>query len=174
MPSCLYTGLCIAFPRFSSHPWHYHVLFSGVQDEHTKLNPDTILHLLASSTWATNLRILDRNIKQTGLEDIRRPSISINGTLHNERAELLQMPRHVKMTLEWLPPSENRSRAILQRSPQRSPTRLRSQLRCQMRLYCFLCTGCSVPDSATVVERASPFVSSSFRVSLRHPFSREN
>ena len=91
--------------RFFSHPWHYHILFSGVQDGRIKLNPDTILHLLASSTWATNLRILDRNIKQTGLEDIRRPSISINDTLHNQRAGLLQMLWHVKMTLDWLPPS---------------------------------------------------------------------
>jgi hypothetical protein len=49
--------------------------------------------------------ILDRNIKQTGLENIRRPSISINDTVHNQRAGLLQMIWHVKMTLEWLPPS---------------------------------------------------------------------
>jgi hypothetical protein len=91
--------------QFFSHPWHYHVLYSGVQDGHIKLNPDTILHLLASSTWAANLGILDCNIKQTGLEDIRRPSISINDTLHDQRAELLQMLWHVKMTLDWLPPT---------------------------------------------------------------------
>jgi Mg2+ and Co2+ transporter CorA len=81
------------------------VLFSGVQHGHIKLNPNTILHLLASSTWATNLRILDRNIKHTGLEEIGRPSISINDKVHNQRAELLQMLWHVKMTLDWLPPS---------------------------------------------------------------------
>jgi hypothetical protein len=79
------------------------VLFSAAQDGHIKLNPGTIFHLLVSSTRATNLRILDRNIKRTGLEDIRRPSISINGTLHNQRTELLQMLWHVNMTLKWLP-----------------------------------------------------------------------
>jgi hypothetical protein len=41
--------------RFFSHPWHYYMLFSRVQDERIKLNPDTVLHLLASSTWTTNL-----------------------------------------------------------------------------------------------------------------------
>jgi hypothetical protein len=81
------------------------VLFSEVQDGRIKLNPETIIHLLASSTRATNLRILDRNIKRTGLEDVRRPSISINDTVHNQRAGLLQMLWHVKMTLDWLPPS---------------------------------------------------------------------
>jgi hypothetical protein len=81
------------------------VLFSGVQHGHIKLIPNTILHLLASSTWATNLRILDRNIKHTGLEEIRRPSISINDKVRNQHAELLQMLWHVKMTLDWLPPS---------------------------------------------------------------------
>ena len=91
--------------QFFSHPWHHHVLFSGVQEGQIKLNPETIFHLLASSTWAANLRILDRNIKRTGLEDIRQPSVSINNTLHNQRAELLHMLRDLKMTLEWLPPS---------------------------------------------------------------------
>jgi hypothetical protein len=91
--------------HFFSHPWHHHVIFAGVQGGHMKLQPETLFHLLASSTWATNLRILDRNIKCTGLEDIRRPSISINDTLHNQRAELLQTLWHVGMTLKWLPPS---------------------------------------------------------------------
>jgi hypothetical protein len=91
--------------RFFSHPWHHHVIFSGVQDGIMKLEPETLFHLLASSTWATNLRLLDRNVKYVGLEDIRRPSISINDTLHNQRAELMQTLWHVSMTLKWLPPS---------------------------------------------------------------------
>jgi hypothetical protein len=49
--------------------------------------------------------MLDRNIKQTGLEDILRPSISINSILYNKYVELFQMLQHVKITLEWLPPS---------------------------------------------------------------------
>jgi Mg2+ and Co2+ transporter CorA len=64
-----------------------------------------MFHLIASSTWVTNLRILDRQIKCTGLEDIRRPSISINDTLHDQRAELLQVIKYVGMTLKWLPAS---------------------------------------------------------------------
>jgi hypothetical protein len=91
--------------HFFSHPCHHHVIFAAVQGGLMKLQPETLFHLLASSTWATNLRILDRNIKCTGLEDIRRPSISINHTLHNQRAELLQTLWHVAMTLKWLPPS---------------------------------------------------------------------
>jgi Mg2+ and Co2+ transporter CorA len=91
--------------HFFSHPWHHHVIFAGVQGGLMKLQPETLFHLLASSTWATNLRILDRNIKCTGLEDIRRPSISINDTLHDQRAELMQTLWHVGMTLKWLPPS---------------------------------------------------------------------
>jgi Mg2+ and Co2+ transporter CorA len=81
------------------------VIFAGVQDGLIKLQPETLFHLLASSTWATNLRVLDRNIKCTGLEDIRRPSISINDALHDQRAELMQTLWHVSMTLKWLPPS---------------------------------------------------------------------
>lgn len=64
--------------------------------------------------------------------------------------------------------SKSRSKAIRQRLRQQSPTRLRNQLRCPIRLYCFLCTGYSVPDSVTVVERASLFKSPSSRASLYH------
>ena len=91
--------------HFFSHPWHHHVIFAGVQDGLIKLHPETIFHLIASSTWVTNLRILDRQIKCTGLDDIRRPSISINDTLHDQRAELMQILWHVGVALKWLPPS---------------------------------------------------------------------
>jgi Mg2+ and Co2+ transporter CorA len=104
LADCAESSLFLSLHSFLSHPWHHHLLFAGARNGKINLSPETVLHLLASSIWATNLRILDRQVKRVSFEDVRHPSLSTNETLHRQRAEIKRMLDHVTTTLEWLPP----------------------------------------------------------------------
>jgi hypothetical protein len=86
--------------RFCSHYWHLDVLFGSGK---TCLSPTTFFHLLASSLWEDNLRLLDDNIKQIAFNDIRRPSRLINDQLHDLREALISLREQVIMTTKWMP-----------------------------------------------------------------------
>ncbi|KAG9657518.1 hypothetical protein KCV03_g10181, partial [Aureobasidium melanogenum] len=88
--------------RFSSHYWHLDVLFASGK---TCLSPKTFFHLLASSLWEDNLRLLDDDIKRIAFKDIRRPSRLINDQLHDLREALVSLREQVIMTIKWMPSS---------------------------------------------------------------------
>jgi len=91
--------------RFFSHPWHFHVMFAKRSDGKVGLAPETIFHLLVSSTWSENLQILDRTTKRISFDDIRRPSIDTNDKLHDQRRDIVDLISHAGMALKWIPPS---------------------------------------------------------------------
>jgi hypothetical protein len=95
------------FNRFFSHPWHFHVLFAKNMNLELSLSPETIFHLLASSTWSTHLHMLECKVKRVGFEDIRQPTIAINNDLHNQRRDLILLLSQVAITLKWIPPKVN-------------------------------------------------------------------
>jgi hypothetical protein len=92
---------------FFSHPWHFHVLFVEVSQSSVPLAPESVFHLLATSTFGTNLHALERKIRRIGLEDIQRPSIVLNSDLHEQRREISFMLSQVAATLKWIPPEVN-------------------------------------------------------------------
>ena len=90
---------------FFSHPWHLHIMFAGREALNTRLSPGTMLHLVASSLWAQNLRSLERTIKTISFEDIRWPNTSINDRLHDQRHDLVYLISSLAMTIKWIPQS---------------------------------------------------------------------
>lgn len=83
--------------EFFSHAWHFSV-FMGLD-----VSAETIMYLLAASTWQTNLRAVDRKLKHIAFADIRRPNIKINDQLHDIRELLAQLQTQVANAKRYIP-----------------------------------------------------------------------
>ncbi|KAL8668580.1 MAG: hypothetical protein Q9168_006796 [Polycauliona sp. 1 TL-2023] len=93
-------SLLSSFQSFFQHKWHFRALFQdipGVLPEHA------LLYLLASSTWETNLRVLDSNIKRISFRDLRDPKDDTNDELHDCREDLESLKSSIAETLKWIP-----------------------------------------------------------------------
>ena len=101
------SSLCDCFYGFFSHPWHFGALFVTDARGAIRLAPETLFHLLVTSTVGANLRALERNIRRISFEDIRRPNLRINDELHNHRRDILLLLSQIGMTLKWIPQSVN-------------------------------------------------------------------
>ena len=96
---------------FLSHTWHFDTLFGRSV---TGMDPEVFLYLLVCSTWETNFRFLDREIKRIGLYEIREPSTNMNNSLHDRRRDLCNLQDQVEMALTWMPDSVHiKLRAII-------------------------------------------------------------
>jgi Mg2+ and Co2+ transporter CorA len=87
-----------------SHAWHFNALFP---DANTPLRPETFLYLVIASTWYTNLRFLDQDIKHIGFKEIRNPNAAINNRLHDRREDLISLREQVELASDWIPQSVN-------------------------------------------------------------------
>ena len=101
------SSLCECLHAFFSHPWHFRVLFTPAAHGTIRLAPETVFHLLVTSTWGTNLRALERDIKRISFEDIRRPDIRTNDELHKHRRDISLLVSQVPTTLKWIPAAVN-------------------------------------------------------------------
>ncbi|PPJ59925.1 hypothetical protein CBER1_11380 [Cercospora berteroae] len=105
---CLYEGshpsLFEALQQFFAHPWHFHILFAQRSTDDAHISPETFFHLLASSTWAANLRILDQNIRRLAFDEIQRPNLRTTDDLHRQRRDLTTLLSEVNFLLKWLSP----------------------------------------------------------------------
>ncbi|KAI0008210.1 hypothetical protein F4779DRAFT_588304 [Xylariaceae sp. FL0662B] len=83
--------------QFFSHSWHFDIL------GRRGVSANTILYFLVASTWAANLRYVDRDIKRVAFKDIRRPNIYINDRLHEYREKLAVLRAEVSSAKKWMP-----------------------------------------------------------------------
>lgn len=95
-------SLCECLQRFLTHPWHFNVLFLNTENA---ITPENFLYLLVSSTWETNLRYLDQDIKRIGFKEIRKPTTNINNQLHDRRQDLVYLYEQVAIARKWMPQS---------------------------------------------------------------------
>lgn len=89
--------------RFLSHDWHLRVLLDTGDEILT--TPEVFFYLLVSSTWETNLRYLEVEIKRIGLEEIRKPTTAINNMLHDRREDLDSLRSLVNLAIRYMPKS---------------------------------------------------------------------
>lgn len=90
-----YQSLFETLEQFFTHQWHFH---------HLALSSTMMLYFVVASTWTTNLRYLDRQIKRISFEDIRRPSIHINNKLHDCRQALATLHGEILTVRKYIPP----------------------------------------------------------------------
>lgn len=83
--------------QFFSHAWHIELLSTNV------LTAETMLYIIASSTWSANFHHLNHKIKRIAFTDIRRPSILINDTLHICRQSLDILRQKISYTKKYIP-----------------------------------------------------------------------
>lgn len=89
----------ILLTAFIKHPWHFNLLFQ----------PDTIpgpslLYLLSTNFWQTNIRILSEAIEKLSFHDIPHPQGSdLSTKLHDKRRELAQLKKVVSQTVRYVP-----------------------------------------------------------------------
>ena len=86
--------------QFLSHTWHFNALFSDVG---STVTPEILFYLALSSTWETNFRLLESEIKRIGFDEIRKPTTSINDKLHDRRQDLDSLRGQVLMARKWMP-----------------------------------------------------------------------
>lgn len=65
--------------------WHFRLLFNGITGV---LPTHALLYMISSSSWETNLRFVDSDIKRISFRDLRDPKETTDDELHNRREDL--------------------------------------------------------------------------------------
>lgn len=125
------------------------------------LHPETFLYLVVSSTWDTQFRSLDQDIKHTGFKEIRKPNTAINNKLHDRRQDLVNLQEQVKLAKDWMPQSVGDQLVAIRAAARKEPTyiglpnqRLQSILERSMSLERFLMDSFKLLISSTSVLEA--------------------
>jgi hypothetical protein len=68
------------------------------------LSAPAMLYLISASLWDSNLRFLDKDIKQISFRDLRKPSVQVNAKLHDRREDLYLLRGFVQDTRRYMSP----------------------------------------------------------------------
>lgn len=107
------------FHQFLSHSWHFDILFPNSDPPPT---PETLFHLVTSSTWRANYRHLESCIRLVALKELRYPSVDINDRLHVCRADLVDMQSRTAAAQKWMPGSVTRQLESIRQTASPSQT----------------------------------------------------
>lgn len=83
---------------FFQHRWHLGILTATGPQIPAGVSPEIFLHLLAAHHWKANLQHLDAKIKDISFNELRKPDMNVNSTLHNHREDLYYLHNEVIKT----------------------------------------------------------------------------
>lgn len=92
---------------FWSHPWQFRIMFFcrlteegtyTINESQDVISSRPLLYLISGSLLEANIRHLRKNIRNISFQQIRRPKLDLNDTLHDRRADLPKLKDNITET----------------------------------------------------------------------------
>lgn len=99
-------GLFDFLKEVLEHQSNHGYLYLEARHEHTPppaIKPHTLLYLMADHLWTTNMRYLDKQVKEISFEHIQNPRTDTDTELHELREDLEFAKTEIKQTLRYAP-----------------------------------------------------------------------